>query len=74
MLKGFIFKRFHSYRYQLPEVCRKYWNVRQHLTLFHCQWMLCTDPHPKVERSAIATNQRVSENETPSTGQGSIVQ
>jgi len=33
MLKRFILNRFPTHRHQLPEPCRKYWNVRQHLIL-----------------------------------------
>ena len=33
MLKGFILNGFPTHRHQLPEPCKKYWNVRQHLTL-----------------------------------------
>ena len=33
MLKGFILNGFPTHRHQLPEPCRKYWNVRQHLKL-----------------------------------------
>ena len=33
MLKGFILNGFPTHFHQLPEPCRKYWNVKQHLTL-----------------------------------------
>ena len=33
MLKGFILNGFPTHHHQLPEPCRKYCNVRQHLTL-----------------------------------------
>ena len=32
-LKNFILNGFPSHRSQLPETCKRYWNVRDHLTL-----------------------------------------
>lgn len=41
-LKTIILKGFPDHRAELPDSCKRYWQVRHNLTISHCVWMLFT--------------------------------
>ena len=73
MLKRFILNRFPTHRHRLPEPCRKYWNVRQHLTLDDnlivngCRLLIPTQMQkevlsqlPELHQGSVRTKQRAT--------------